>query len=153
VSNKTRYSLARIPLRWMVRECFKAQTGILFYCDKLREIGLHPDNLDPQVVDRPAPFLPGDHRIKDRPATPNPIQVRGYLMKKNQPAVVEIVKEDDEPFILEEEEDRRDALSPMYDQLQIKKWWWILEILPTKLGYQGSKGEWVTMWKYVFWLR
>jgi hypothetical protein len=30
----------------------------------------------------------------------------------------------------EEEEELHDALSPVYDQLKLKRWWWILEILP-----------------------
>ncbi|TEB23018.1 hypothetical protein FA13DRAFT_1766317 [Coprinellus micaceus] len=42
VSNKTRHSLARISLRWMVREIFKAKTGILFLSDRLFEIGMDP---------------------------------------------------------------------------------------------------------------
>ncbi|CAE6449153.1 unnamed protein product [Rhizoctonia solani] len=35
-----------------------------------------------------------------------------------------------EPFINEEVEDYKDALSPIYDQLSINWWWWILEFLP-----------------------
>ncbi|EEB99946.1 hypothetical protein MPER_00241, partial [Moniliophthora perniciosa FA553] len=40
VPNETRANLARIPLRWMVRECFKANTGIMFDVDRLEKIGL-----------------------------------------------------------------------------------------------------------------
>lgn len=41
-------------------------------------------------------------------------------------------KEPREPFINEEVEDFKDALSPMYDQLTLNWWWWILEFIPVK---------------------
>lgn len=41
VDNTERYSLARIPLRWMIRECFRCKTGIIFNGDALhRELGI-----------------------------------------------------------------------------------------------------------------
>ena len=41
VPNGERFALARIPLRWMIRECFKANTGIIFDSHMLKhEIGL-----------------------------------------------------------------------------------------------------------------
>jgi hypothetical protein len=44
VPNGTRNNLARIPLRWMIRECFRADTGIQFFCE---DVGLDPDPLLP----------------------------------------------------------------------------------------------------------
>lgn len=38
VANGTRNSLARIPLRWMIRECFKSRTGIIFDAQYLKDI-------------------------------------------------------------------------------------------------------------------
>ncbi|KXN83389.1 hypothetical protein AN958_01526 [Leucoagaricus sp. SymC.cos] len=126
VSNKTRHSLARIPLRWMVRECFKAGTGIMFHSEALREIGLDPSTLYPFVTPRP-PLLsidPEKHKI---------------------PEVHAQHPEAPPPFLgSEEEEEFHDALSPAYDQLKIKKAWWILEILPLYLSYQRGDNEWVT---------
>lgn len=53
VPNDTPNSLARIPLRWMIRECFDCKTGIIFDADILRdEIGIDPDNLYPEVKKR-----------------------------------------------------------------------------------------------------
>ena len=44
VKNRTLYNLARIPLRWMIRECFKCNTGIIFNSEYLKnEIGLSLD--------------------------------------------------------------------------------------------------------------
>ncbi|PPQ75323.1 hypothetical protein CVT24_007036 [Panaeolus cyanescens] len=56
VSNKTRHSLARITLRWMVRECFKTNTGIMFNSEALLGIGMDPSTLYPFVVPRPPPI-------------------------------------------------------------------------------------------------
>ena len=61
VANNTPYALARIPLRWMIRECFLANTGIIFDADILRdEIGIDATKLYPIVKPRgprlPAPF-------------------------------------------------------------------------------------------------
>jgi hypothetical protein len=45
----------------------------------------------------------------------------------------------------EEEEELYDALSPVYDQLKIKWYWWILEVIPLKLRYQQGDNNW-TSW-------
>ena len=42
-------SLARIPLRWMIREVFRANTGIRFHTEPLRELGLDPASLWPHA--------------------------------------------------------------------------------------------------------
>ncbi|THU90421.1 hypothetical protein K435DRAFT_841466 [Dendrothele bispora CBS 962.96] len=68
VKNFTRHSLARISLRWMVRECFKTKTGIMFDSNRLRKIGLDPSSLYPMVLPRPAPIaVDKDTRIRTIP--------------------------------------------------------------------------------------
>ena len=53
-------------------------------------------------------------------------------------------------FVNEAEEDLADALSPMYDQLDLAKYWWILEILPQTVKYQSSRNDlMVSEMKYV----
>ena len=39
-----------------------------------------------------------------------------------------------QPFINEEDEELKDTLSPMYDHLDIRWFWWILEVLRRDLG-------------------
>ncbi|KAJ3488319.1 hypothetical protein NLI96_g2922 [Meripilus lineatus] len=56
VSNEIRHNLARIPLRWMIRQCFIMNTGIKFHAPLLRTVGLEPNLLWPQVIPRPAPI-------------------------------------------------------------------------------------------------
>ncbi|KAJ6479746.1 hypothetical protein C8R45DRAFT_1216250 [Mycena sanguinolenta] len=55
VLNGTTNALSRIPLRWMIRECFVTKTGILFKAVKLRTAGLEPATLYPEVTERNAP--------------------------------------------------------------------------------------------------
>jgi hypothetical protein len=55
LKNEIRNNLARISLRWMIRECFRLDTGILFHQDTFKMIGLEHTTLWPVVKDRPAP--------------------------------------------------------------------------------------------------
>ena len=80
VPNGTWNSLARIPLRWMIRNCLLANTGIQFYRKTFKHIGLDPNTLPPFVVTRPSALKtsascvaearasahgPGAHNVKD----------------------------------------------------------------------------------------
>ena len=135
----------------MVRECFKANTGIMFQSDKLREIGLDPSTLYPHVLPRPPSLPVGEHRIQNMPAQAIPIRTHKYITKKHNRDIHHRVLESKTPFLgSEEEEEVRDAMCPKYDQLRIKKGWWLLEALPLRLRYQRSDNEWVTIWGYVY---
>lgn len=154
VSNKTRNSLARIPLRWMIRECFKAGTGIMFDCEGLRQLGLDPLTLYPFVTPRPTPIPVDNAVIRERPQmSPSWIQrslsfLRNLLLPRSVvdivPAPVNATADEAIPVGTEEEEDLKDALSPMYDQLELQPAWWILEVLPLKLRYQRGDCSWVS---------
>jgi len=131
VANATRHNLARIPLRWMIRQCFILKTGILFHKNMFKNIGLDPETLYPHVIHRPplVHYTPGclAHRF-DPPIN----------FAKDYKQTVKF----EEPFINEEEEDMLDALAPIYDQLKMVKGWWILEILPNKQRYQKEDDSW-----------
>jgi hypothetical protein len=51
-------------------------------------------------------------------------------------------------FLTEEDLDLHDALSPIYDQLTLKWFWWILELLPLKQRYQRGDNTWVSIYKW-----
>jgi len=55
VPNETRHMLSRIPLRWMIRQCFECDTGILFDTAALAEQGLDIDTLWPVWKSTPIP--------------------------------------------------------------------------------------------------
>ncbi|PFH47920.1 hypothetical protein AMATHDRAFT_6302 [Amanita thiersii Skay4041] len=151
VANGTRHSLARIPLRWMVRECFKANTGILFKSKALREIGLDPTTLYPFVTPRPPPLSPGSMHIEKHPEVTLSKHIKSLFRSKakkaegseegnliTSPSVISAT------ILSEEEEELRDALSPIYDQLKMKRSWWLLEVLPLSLRYQKGDNQWIT---------
>ncbi|OJA08866.1 hypothetical protein AZE42_01742 [Rhizopogon vesiculosus] len=128
VKNNTRNSLARIPLRWMIRECFKAEVGILFHRDMFKEIGMDYATLHPRVLERPniihhspcpSPRCPPDSMGQDPTKSTDPAIIYG-------------------DFISEELEDVADAISRKHDKL-IEAWrWWILEYTPQPTYYQDD---------------
>ncbi|KAL1749282.1 hypothetical protein HDZ31DRAFT_59566 [Schizophyllum fasciatum] len=122
VANETRHSLARIPLRWMIRQCFLLETDILFHRDLLHKVGLDPETLWPVV--RPK------NEIKRKTSS-------------SASSSAASTKGDAHPFECEEEEDERDAVSPAYDQLTIRPHWWILEFIPAKVRYQLGDDTWI----------
>ncbi|KAG6867256.1 hypothetical protein C0993_005153 [Termitomyces sp. T159_Od127] len=125
VENGTPHTLARIPLRWMIRECFKAKSGIIFISDGLRKVGLDPASLYPCVQKRPPPLPVGSAYIQNIPtATQQKVQLSSGVS--------------------EEEHELLDALSPIYDQLSLVPIWWILELVPMRHHYQKSDDSWAT---------
>ncbi|OJA19273.1 hypothetical protein AZE42_04491 [Rhizopogon vesiculosus] len=138
VKNGTRNSLARIPLRWMLRECFKLKVGILFHRDMFKDIGMDPATLYP-LVERPPPIYQPP-RVASAPGTPDST-VKAHVLPR--PKVVNdgsavIAYSDGGDFVNEEVEDLLDAMSPIYDQLT-KLPWWILEVIPQPLRYQADE--------------
>ncbi|KIK60797.1 hypothetical protein GYMLUDRAFT_200122 [Collybiopsis luxurians FD-317 M1] len=123
VKNDTRNALARIPLRWMIRECFKAKTGILFHRELLWKAGLDPGSLAPRASERPP--VPYSNQSEagsstlNSPITPTTSQQNPFL----------------KDFVSEEDEDRKDALTRVNDMLKKAPGWWILEVLPQKIKY------------------
>ncbi|KAG6908203.1 hypothetical protein DXG01_005792 [Tephrocybe rancida] len=128
VANGTPHSLARIPLRWMVRECFKANTGIMFTSQALKAAGLDPANLFPYVQKRP-PALPANEAHVQN--------IRSIVSAPSRPAAVAA-----QTSMTEEDHELLDAISPIYDQLRINWLWWILEFIPMKHRFQMGDGSW-----------
>ena len=130
VKNEIRNNLARISLRWMVRECFRLNTGILFLRDTFKTIGLDYATLWPVVKDR----LPPVFTFSRGPPSPTrsllTVGVNGAL-------------EDVDDFVNEEEEDLADILSPINDMLKISKSWWIMKFVPQKIRFQRDDDSWV----------
>ncbi len=130
----------------MVRECFKANTGIMFDAARLVDIGLDPTTLYPFVTPRPPPMSVSGTTIQTiPPKSPLPKRALKSLKKKSsdiflgksaRPTVAP------DPFITEEYEELADALSPKYDQLKLAKLWWILEYIPMVFRHQEGSDKW-----------
>jgi len=127
VKNDTRSALARIPLRWMVRQCFLAETGIMFNGQLLAKIGLDPATLCPNVLCRPDPIT---LELADR-----------SRIASGHAGTVAVVNKD--MVLNEEEEDLADILSPVNDELSLSKFWWFIEMLPLTNKHQKKDGSWV----------
>ena len=121
----TRNSLSRISLRWMIRECFRANTGIQFHRESLKRIGLDPDTFleprPPAIAPTPTPVA----QVETAAHAPGPTDATVVDHVQGFPAAASTFKS-------EEDEELADALSEKHDQLEISKPWWILEILPMR---------------------
>ena len=132
--NGTPNTLARIALRWMIRECFKTDSGIMFISDTLPAVGIDPASLYPSVAPRPPALSGVGLKIQSIPSS-------------NAAVAVDASAEVDDLIIIdrsEEEHELLDALSPIYDQLDLKWHWWILEYIPFKQRWQAKDGSWTT---------
>jgi len=141
----------------MVRECFKANTGIMFKTESLREIGLDPGTVYPVVLPRPAALFDRvQAQVVEKPSsTPFFKRVASVFRsaeEKNKDRETHAEKRSAQlsAFVSEEDEELRDALSPKYDQLKMKKFWWVLELLPVSIRYQKGDDQWVSYIGYVF---
>ncbi|KAJ6551614.1 hypothetical protein B0H19DRAFT_174288 [Mycena capillaripes] len=119
VLNGTRPNLAHISLRWMIRECFKARTGMIFSAAELAKLGIEPSHLYPDVRRRPdVDVVPrGTKIIRAIEAPEWGPWAKSFFTK---PKAGELTL----PNISEEDLDALDAFAPMYDQLVIKSTMW-----------------------------
>jgi hypothetical protein len=156
VENYTPHNLARVPLRWMIRETFKTNTGIIFDAEGLRRIGLDPDKL---VQPRPPALALGQNPIPHSPSPPSswwpqlwPFSRKTELEKcqtvfsrTTSDGTVHVDVHDEDGGLLEgteEEEDLKDALMPIYDQLRLHWAWHILEFIPIWYRWQTKDNKW-----------
>jgi hypothetical protein len=150
VPNGTRNSLARIPLRWMIRQCFLVNTGIQFHYDSFKDIGLDPNTLSPFVTPRLAALKPSAATVAEVKASAHSAEPTDATLTDEAQASPKAAS----TFKSEEDEELVDALSPIYDQLKLAKAWWILEILPLRHRAQNRKDSCrKPYWQYVFFLK
>ena len=157
MKNGKRHSLARIPLRWMIRECFATGSGIIFDAHMLKnEVGLdidpafkipvpiHKPALEPGFLHlrRPSDAELGKLSLRHIPAAVvSPFRwVQGQVSKlriHNSKKFVRALRELERrkpTTIGEPHEELNDTLSPVFDQIKIHPWWNIIEWLPCKLS-------------------
>jgi hypothetical protein len=117
----------------MIRECFRAQTGIQFRRSFLENLGIHVDvgTLDPQL---------------EQPAPTPPAVTTGHVNTQTVTGTAD-GSPTDPTSSTKEGEERADALSRMHDQLEMMKAWWVLEWLPLRHrrqyhGYARPRHYW-----------
>jgi len=145
VANGTRNSSARIPLRWMIRQCFLANTGIQFYRESFKDIGLDPNTLYPFVTPRPPALKAEESVISQLKASAHNVEPTDATLTDDE---VQASPTTASTFKSEEDEELVDALCPIYDELKLSKTWWILEILPLRHRMQSrSDMLWNSYWR------
>ena len=162
VPNGERHMLSRIPLRWMIRQCFECNTGILFGTAALAEAGIDVPTLWPvykmpkKPVVGPSPDLFEQYEAGALPPLrrrstalgvdrDKKVQSEGEGEKEIIPNRVfkELEKRRSKVDLLPEHvEDHFDAMAPINDQLKQAKGWWILEFWPVKLHVLTKSEQW-----------
>ncbi|KAJ7733506.1 hypothetical protein B0H16DRAFT_1579569 [Mycena metata] len=146
VLNGTRPNLAHISLRWMIRECFKARTGMIFSAPDLAKLGIDPSHLYPDVrlrPDVPKAATGGSQTISVIEAPKLVPWMKSFVY-----TTPETVQELTLPYMSEEELDARDALAPLYDQLVLKSaTWQVLEsLMIKKIVYDAATNTFKSEW-------
>jgi hypothetical protein len=150
VENDMPNDLARIPLRWMVRQCFAKKTGILFHSSELKAIGLDPASL----LSLPVTKVPTPSKAKLADANKG----GSACNKENTTADMQVVSAplpdvsklvQDKKVRLGTTEDEKDAVQKIHDPMSLYPIWWILELFLIKERYQRSDGTWRSLLLYV----
>ncbi|CZT12803.1 uncharacterized protein RCO7_03615 [Rhynchosporium graminicola] len=161
VANGERHMLSRIPLRWMLRQCFECNTGILFGTAALAETGIDVKTVWPvykqptKPVVGPSPGTVEKYEAKDLP----PLRRRSTALGVDEGKDIQEDKIESNPsrrgnsrslsafdLLPEHVEDHFDAIAPLNDQLELAKGWWALEFWPVKVRVQDKATE---EWKKV----
>jgi hypothetical protein len=148
VPNSERHMLSQIPLRWMIRQCFECETGILFATAALAKNGIDIGSVWP-VYETPRRPVVG----------PSPMMLEQYektqvlkLQKRTAALGVEdpmtsgtFMGKEEIEILPEQVEDHFDALASINDQLVQARGWWILEVWPVTirvLRKVKERGKW-----------
>ncbi|THH30036.1 hypothetical protein EUX98_g4147 [Antrodiella citrinella] len=146
--------LSDITLRWMVRQVVLSQVGISFDSDALTRSKI-PNSVFTGVG---FPITPPSSTLKQQLHAPAGTQTKlkfksaaepnPFASPKTDHLTLEVPGEDsgaevgDGASQISEALTETDAVQPIYDQLQIKWAWWLLEIIPLTYSYQDGKGMW-----------
>lgn len=163
VFNEERHMLSRIPLRWMIRQCFECDTGILFNTAPLAETGIDVPTVWPvykalkKPVVGPSPTMVEKYESGELPPIKRRSTALGILrgdekdhkekelhfhFSKTEKYTEEMKRRLEAELLPEQVEDHFDAMAPINDQLVQAKGWWILEAWPVKVRIQKETDEW-----------
>jgi len=128
----------------MIRQCFIANTGIQFYRETFKHIGLDPATLFPFVTTRLPALETSASCVAEARASAlctdaNHVTLNDQVQASPTAACT---------FKSEEHEELLDALSLLTDQLEKVKAWWILEYLPMRhLEQDRMDFSWKPYWQ------
>ncbi|KIM99414.1 hypothetical protein OIDMADRAFT_167003 [Oidiodendron maius Zn] len=131
VPNETRHMLSRIPLRWMIRQCFACNTGIIFDTSSLADVGIDVPSVWPTYIPNKVPI---DSQKNEMGTKTQEIFFHTDTFTDDKNRLLEMLPE--------QVEDHFDALQPINDMLKQAKGWWVLEIWPVKVKTQKKANQW-----------
>ncbi|CAD6888266.1 unnamed protein product [Tilletia laevis] len=141
--NGARHALARIPLRWMIRQTFECSLGILWQTERLAELSLDIHTMWPKYVDPKVPVVGPKPSSLDRYSQGSLPSLASRRASLREVGPGRLALEDNMDAVLpEEEESFYDAMCEINDQLKLSKIWWILEVYPVKLFRPTKDGGW-----------
>jgi uncharacterized protein (DUF2235 family) len=155
--NEVRHKLSQTPLRWMIRQCFECNTGIIFKTHDLASEGLDVHTLWPVYTPLTRPKVGPPPSIMDKYDNGSiaPISRRATVLapvNEADPMGLHDVKLYEDAYnnalhkdwVPEQVEDYFDCVAPIHDQLVMAKTWWILEFWPIKVRVQPPDSDtWV----------
>jgi Uncharacterized alpha/beta hydrolase domain (DUF2235) len=141
VLNGTRPNLAHISLRWMIRECFRKNSGMIFDLQAIKLIGIDPSTIYPVVEPRPDIPSFSSSSLKIAVVVPQKwgAQLASWIpfVSKKKASELQFPNESEEAL------DKLDALAPMYDQLALNPIKWAaMELLPMSKERLHKDGKW-----------
>lgn len=154
VNNSERHMLSRIPLRWLIRQCFECDTGVLFHSAALAEKGLDVHTLFPQYkrLTRPSVGPPPSLMNQYEEGSLEPLSRRSTALGTGNTSLSSNPFADDKSIqpqqladmIPEQVEDYFDSCARINDQLVDAYWSWaLLEFWPVKVKTQDPyTGVW-----------
>lgn len=137
VKDDVKVSLAQIALHWMVEQVMQSECGILFDNDELASIGFTAPPISSQIT--PGSNANAASEVKSTQSDTD----------TNDSVVQELPNESHQPTLSPEGfPEHSDAIAPSFDQLNINKFWWLLEFIPSSYTWQDHNGVWHSKWRY-----
>ncbi|KAG2151424.1 hypothetical protein DEU56DRAFT_777810 [Suillus clintonianus] len=148
VGNSDKVSLAQITLRWMVEQVILSQCGIAFDEEALERVGMplssFPVPTTPPATEDPTGKSPPMTEKTGLSAAPDdavsPVAEVPLSAPSSPPTDPPTTPSLPNPQTC-------DALAPLFDELQLQKAWWLLEILPLPFAWQDAHGKWHKKWR------
>lgn len=152
VANEQRHKPSQIPLRWMIRQTFECNTGIIFHTHRLAEEGVDVHMLYPIYRPLEKPIVGPSPNTMERyhQGALAPLSRRSTLLEaqdeKADIYTLNLYQDAEkrkiaEHWMPEQIEDYFDAIAPFNDQLVQAKFWWVLEVWPIKVRIQNKDDD------------
>ncbi|KAG1906398.1 uncharacterized protein F5891DRAFT_1002156 [Suillus fuscotomentosus] len=150
VENSVKVSLGQITLRWMVEQVILSNCGIVFDEEALERVSMplssFPTSPTPPATEEPtgkSQLMMDNPRLSavSIDVVSSFVETVPSPAPSSSPTGPPTTPSPSNP-------ETCDALAPLFDQLQLQKAWWLLEILPLPCAWQDAHGKWHKRWRF-----